>query len=120
MQSQPSTSALINANETGMSPKVFSASGIVLPSIDFIRAIGGAGGIVLTLTPAVYPTGSPALPTMLYQVYHGIKTDSGVGVVSFIDPNGALFNGQSAYDLVDQWQWVMMAWNGVSWDCLGN
>jgi hypothetical protein len=120
MQSQPSVSSVVNANETGMAPSVFSASGIVLPSVDLIRAIGGTAGIVLTLTPKIYLTGSPAAPTSLYQVYHAIKADSGLGLVSFVDPNGALFNGQPSYELLDQWQWVVMAWTGNSWDCFGN
>jgi hypothetical protein len=120
MQSQPATSALINANETGMSPKVFSASGIVLPSVDLIRAIGGSSGIVLSLTEMIYQVGDPTKPTQLYQVYHAMKTDAGLGVVTFDDASGALFNGQPAYDLENQWQWVIMAWNGVSWDCFGN
>ena len=31
-----------------------------------------------------------------------------------------LFNGQSSYDLVDQWQWAIFMWNGATWDCIGN
>jgi hypothetical protein len=120
MQSQPSVDATVNQNETGMSPSLFSASGIVLPSVDLIRAIGGSLGIVLTLTPMIYNTGSPGKPVRLYQVYYGIKIDAGAGMVSFLDPNGALFNGQPGYDLIDQWQSVIMGWTGSSWDCFGN
>jgi hypothetical protein len=120
MLSQPSTSALVNANETGASPTNFSASGVVLPSTDLIRATGGASGIVLTLTRAIYPTNSPQGPLMLYQVYYAIKVDAGVGVVQLVDPSGALFNGQPSYDLVDQWQYAIVMWNGTTWDVIGN
>jgi hypothetical protein len=120
MLSQPSTSAIVNANETGSSPKAFNASAVVLPSVDLIRATGGAAGIVLTLTPAIYPTNSPQGPLQLYQVYHALKVDAGVGAVSFVDPNGATFNGQSSYELVDQYQWAIFMWTGTVWDVFGN
>jgi hypothetical protein len=120
MQSQPSISAVVNANETGMSPDVFSASGIVLPSVDFIRAIGGSSGIALALTPMIYLAGDPTKPTRLYQVYHAMKIDSGPGVINLYDASGAEFNGTSlGWDLVDQWQWVIACWNGSSWECFG-
>lgn len=120
MLSQPSTSAIVNANETGSSPKAFSASAAVPASVDLIRATGGASGIILTLTQAIYPTNSPQGPLQLYQVFHAMKVDAGVGVVSFIDALGALFNGQSSYDLANQYQWAIFMWNGVSWDVMGN
>lgn len=120
MLSQPSTSALINSNETGVAPKAFNASGVVLPSVNMIRATGGSSGIVLTLTRAIYPTNSPQGPLMLYQVYYAMKVDAGVGIIQFIDASGALFNGQSSYDLVNQWQYAIFMWNGTTWDCIGN
>jgi hypothetical protein len=119
MLCQPSTSALINGNETGVSPKAFSASGVVLPSVDLIRATGGASGIALSLTEAIYPTNSPQGPLFLYQVYYAMKVDAGVGVITFSD-GGALFNGQSSYVLNNQWQWAIFMWNGTSWDVIGN
>jgi len=122
--SQPSTSALINSNETGVAPKNFSASGVVLPSVDLIRATGGASGIALTLTRAIYPTNSPQGPLNLYQVYHAIRIDQGIeggnGLVTFSDPGGALFNGGSDWVLENQWQWAIFMWNGTSWDVVGN
>jgi hypothetical protein len=120
MLCQPSTSALINGNETGVSPKAFSATGVVLPSVDVIRATGGAGGITLTLSPAIYSTNSPQGPLFLCQVYYALKIDAGVGIITFVDPNGALFNGQSSYILINQWQWAIFMWNGTTWDVIGN
>jgi hypothetical protein len=120
MLSQPSTSAIVNQNETGVAPTNFSASGVVLPITDLIRGTGGAGGIVLTLTRAIYPTNNPAGPLFLGQVYYAMKVDPGVGVVQFVDPSGALFNGQPSYDLVDQWQYAIFMWNGTTWDAIGN
>jgi hypothetical protein len=118
MLSQPSTSAIVNALETGVSPHAFSASEVVLPSVDLIRATGGTSGITLTLTPQIYPTNSPQGPLALYQVYHAIKIDAGVGAVTFVDPNGALLNGYAYWELIDQWQWAIFMWNGTSWDVI--
>jgi hypothetical protein len=124
MLSQPSTSAVINQNETGVAPTNFSASGVVLPSTDLIRATGGAGGIVLTLTRAVYPTNNPAGPTFLGQAYYAIRVDAGIevgnGLVQIVDPGGALFNGYPSWDLENRWQWAIFMWNGTTWDVIGD
>jgi hypothetical protein len=121
MQSQVSTNAALTpVFENGAARTAYSASAVVPASVDFIAATGGAGGITLTLTPVIYPTGSPGSPRMLLSVYYAIKSDAAAGVVIFIDPNGALFNGQSSYELTDQYQWAIFCWNGVGWDVLGN
>jgi hypothetical protein len=95
----------------------FSANAVVPVGVDVIRGTGGAGGITLTLTPASYVVqASGAVTITVYQSYQAMKVDAGVGPVTFVDPNGALFNGQSSWDLVDQYQWATFAWNGTGWE----
>jgi len=108
--------------KAGASPRAYSANAVVLPSVDFIKAIGGSGGITLTLTRGVYPTatGSPSFPTFLYQVYYARRDDAGAGAATFIDPNGALFNGQASWELTDQYEWAIFIWDGTGWNVIGN
>jgi len=121
MQSQVSTNAALTpVFENGAALTRYSASAVVPASVDFIKATGGAAGIALTLTPMIYPTGSPGSPTFLYSVYYAMKDDAAAGAVSFIDPNGAMFNGQSSYELTDQYQWAIFCWDGIGWHVLGN
>jgi len=120
MQSQVSTDASDHSIHSGAAVQTLNASGAVLASTDFIKAIGGSGGIVLTLTGRTYPTGSPAAPVFINTVYHASKSDAGAGVVVFVDSSGALFNGQSSWVLNNQYQWAIFVWDGVGWTCMGN
>jgi hypothetical protein len=120
MQSQVSTDATDHSTHTGAVVQTLSASGAVLPSTDFIKAIGGASGIVLTLTGKIYPCASPASPVFVNTVFHAVRTDAGAGVVSFVDFNGALFNGQASWVLLNQYQWAIFVWDGVGWTVMGN
>jgi hypothetical protein len=121
MQSQVSASAALSpVLENGAALTRYAANAVVPAAVDFIKATGGVAGIQLTLTSAIYQTGNPASPTLLYQTYYAMKDDAGVGAVSFVDPNGALFNGQSSYELTDQYQWAIMVWDGIGWHVLGN
>jgi hypothetical protein len=81
--------------------------------VDVIQGIGGAGGIQLTLDGV---TGqSPA--------FFAMKTDAGVGAVSFIDANGANFvalgGAAASYNLVNQGQWAIFIWNVAEWLVFG-
>jgi len=121
MQSQTSTSALLSpVLKNGTALLRYAASAVVPTSVDWIKATGGAAGIVLTLTPAIFATGDPTSPTYLYQTYFATKDDAAAGLVSFVDPNGALFNGQPSWDLVNQYQWAIFVWDGIGWHVIGN
>jgi len=125
MQSQVSTDAVDHSTHSGAAVQTLSASGAVPASIDFIKAVGGAAGIVLTLTGKVYPTGNPASPILVKTVFHAVRTDPGIeagnGVVLFVDSSGAAFNGNSAgYELVNEYQWAIFIWDGVGWTVMGN
>jgi hypothetical protein len=121
MQSQQATSGLFTPFlENGAGILRVSASAVMLDSTDVIKATGGAGGITLTLTPAIDPTGDPTNPTYLYQVYYAKKDDAAAGAITFVDPNNALFNGQPSWQLTNQHQWAIFIWNGVGWDVMGN
>ncbi len=101
--------------------QTYSVGSVVPASVDVIRAAGGAGGITLTLTPKTYVLQEPGGVTIaVYETFRDIKTDAAAGVVTFVDPNGALFNGDSSYDLVDQWQFAIFQWNGTGYDVFGN
>lgn len=108
----------------GSVPQLYTASGIVPITVDFIRANGGSAGIALQLTEGVYVTQTPNGAISIYQRYEAIKIDadvgSGGGAVVFSDPSGALFNGDPTYSFVNQWQWAIFIWNGTSWDVIGN
>jgi hypothetical protein len=120
MQSQVSTDATDHSTHTGAAVLTLSASGAVPPSTDFIRAVGGTGGIVLTLTGKIYPTGNPATPVFVNTVFHAVRIDAGAGPVTFVDSNGALFNGQSSWVMNNAFQWAIFIWDGVGWTCMGN
>jgi hypothetical protein len=120
MQTQMSCSAAIHALISGASPKTYGASGIVPASVDFIRAIGGAGGITLSLTEAIYATADPCFPTALYQTYFAVRVDAGAGPVIFNDLSGALFNGGPSWTMNNRYQWAIFVWNGVGWDVMAN
>jgi hypothetical protein len=99
----------------------FSSTSVVPPGADVIRASGGAGGITLTIAANAYQA-QPAsgVTVTAYETFKAIKVDAAVGAVTFLDSNGALFNGASSYALVDQYQWAEFAWNGTGWDVWGN
>jgi hypothetical protein len=120
MQTGISTSATDHAAHNGAAVQTLNASGPVLPSTDFNKAIGGSGGIVLTLTGTTYATGDPTNPVFLGTVYHAVRIDAGAGIVSFVDASAALFNGQSSWVLANKWQWAIFIWDGVGWTCMGN
>ena len=120
MQSGVSTNAIDASTHFGAAIQILSASGPVLPSTDFIKAVGGAAGIVLTLTGHSFPTGKPTSPLVLFQVHQAVRIDAGAGEVTFIDSSGALFNGASTYDLVNQYQWATFIWDGSNWTVIGN
>jgi hypothetical protein len=121
MQSQQATNATVNQSLTsGAALKAYAANATVLPGIDLIKATGGAGGITLTLTAGITPTGNPAAPDFLYQVYYARRDDAGAGAVVFVDSKGALFNGQASWELLDQYQWAIFIWDGTGWNVIGN
>jgi hypothetical protein len=121
MQSQVSTNATLTPLlQNGAALQRYTANAVVPISVDFVKATGGAGGITLTLTPAIYPTGNPTNPVFLYQTYYAMKDDVAAGVITFVDPNGAMFNGQSSYVLNNQYQWAIFVWDGIGWHVLGN
>ena len=123
MQTQMPCSAMAGGAgrmKGGASPRAYNANAAVLPSVDFIKAAGGSGGITLMLTRGVYPTGSPASPTFLYQTYYARRDDAGAGAVVFVDSNGALFNGQASWELLDQYEWAIFIWDGTGWNVIGN
>jgi hypothetical protein len=121
MQSQQATSGLGTPFLTnGVALQRYSANAVVPAWVDWIKATGGAGGITLTLTPGATPTGDPTNPRWLYEVYYAMKDDAAAGIVSLIDPNGALFNGQPWYDLTNQYQWAIATWDGIGWHVIGN
>ena len=99
----------------------FAASSPVPQAIEVIRAAGGAGGIVLTLTPPAYVVQQPGSVTVaVYQTYYAVRTDSGDGTnpVTFVDSTGALFNGRVSWSLINQYQCGIFCWNGTGWDVI--
>jgi hypothetical protein len=121
MQSQQATSGLGTPYLTnGAALQRYSANAVVPGWVDWIKATGGAGGITLTLTPGSTPTGDPTNPRWLYETYFAMKDDVAAGAITFVDPNGALFNGQSSYVMNNQFQWAIFQWDGISWHVIGN
>lgn len=108
-----------DVHQSGSVPTPYSASGVVPTTVDFIRATGGSGGITLTLTPSANVVTGPSGTYTVYQTYRAKKVDSAAGLITFIDPNGALFDGASSYVLSQQGQWADFIWNGTSWDVFG-
>ena len=111
-------------HSAGSVPQAYSASGVVPTAVDYIRATGGSGGIILTLTGGVFLAQTPGGTVAVNQRYEAMKIDAAAGAVEFIDAGGALFNGQPSYTLNNQWQWAIFTWvvtGGVgSWDVIGN
>jgi hypothetical protein len=86
---------------------------------NMIQAIGGADGIVLTLTPDQATREDGVIIT---SVYSAMKVDSGPGPVVLVDPKGALLNGQPEWKLRHQYEWALFVWDGAAgvWDVLTN
>lgn len=104
----------------GSVPTVYSGSGTVPPTVDYIRGVGGAGGIALALTASSQVVAGATGSFTVYQVYFAKKTDAGAGAVVFTDSLGALFeSGESSYELTQQGQWAIFLWNGTTWDVFG-
>lgn len=82
-----------------------SANGNILSTDDVVLGTGGSGaGITLTL---------PSPTTNLCVIVR--KVDAGVGPV-IINPNAAeTIDGQSSWQLVNQWQFVELASDGTNW-----
>jgi len=79
---------------------------------NLILATGGACGITLTLTPSYVEREDGATIT---SVYAAMKVDQGAGVVVFVDPKGALFNGQASWRLAHQHEFAIFIWDGSGW-----
>ena len=121
MQSQQAISAILTPTlESGAAILRVAANAIVGDTVDYIKATGGAGGIIITLTPGIDFTGDPTNPTVLYQVYYVRKDDAAAGAITIVDPNNALFNGQASWVLNNQYQWAICIWTGAGWDVIGN
>jgi hypothetical protein len=84
---------------------------------NLLRAVGGADGITVTLTPHCAVREDGALVT---SVYAAAKVDAGPGAVVFVDPKGALFNGHASWRLDRQHQWAVFVFNGSDWDVFAN
>jgi len=82
---------------------------------NLILARGGDDGITLTLTP-----GQAVQGESLITGYAAMKVDAGKGAVVFVDPKGALFNGQPSWELARQWEWATFLWDGDGWNVLAN
>jgi hypothetical protein len=78
------------------------SAGIVPASIDFVEATAGE----LTLT-------APPNPHRIM----AIKVDA-AGVAGFKDSAGALFNGESRWELRRQHEWAIFLWDGTAWNVL--
>lgn len=113
------TSNWNDIHQAGASPTNYTASGAIPPTVDYIRATGGSGGIALVLTPTSTLIAGPTGQFQLNQVYMAKKIDSGAGAVVFTDSSGATFEGAASYSLTQQGQWAIFIWNGTSWDVFG-
>ena len=71
----------------------YSASGTVPASVQGIKAVGGSGGIALELTAG--------------GTYAIVKYDSGAGAITLT------YGGVSIYELLTQYQFVLLSWDGV-------
>jgi hypothetical protein len=101
----------------------FAASQAVPGAIEVIRAAGGASGITLTVTPPSYTVQEPSgITVAVYETFTAIRTDDGDGTnpVKFVDSTGALFNGDTSWNLINQNQWAIFCWTGTGWDVFGN
>lgn len=97
-----------NWNDThGYGFRSVSANGNILAADDVVLGTGGAGaGITLTLPS---PSANPGMIVIIK------KVDSGVGPV-IINPNGAeTIDGQTSWQLVNQWQFVELASDATNW-----
>jgi len=114
-----------DVHQSGFTPTTYAASGIVPPTVDYIRASGGAAGIQLQLTPATVNVNGASGQTQVNQAYFAKKVDAGAGAVSFVSLNGELIEGQASYELTQQGQWAIFIWNpGVNgqagfWEVFG-
>lgn len=96
------------------SPTVTTANASVTidQEVDAVEAVGGAGGITLTLEGEGVP---PKLWIM--------KTDNGAGAITIVDVNNANFVGPggvaTSYKLVNQGQWAVFIWDGTQWLAFG-
>jgi len=110
-----------DVHQAGPSPSNYSANGTVPTTADYLRCTGGGGGgITLLLTPGSFQAQTPNGEVTIYQEYTAMKIDNGTGPIIFEDLNGATINGQPAYQLSNQWQWVQFMYNGTNWDAIGN
>lgn len=82
-----------------------SANTTLTASHDFVKAVGGTLGITLTL---------PSAPVVGAR-YEIKKVDAGVGAVTIV---GSI-DGQSSYILGDQYQYVVVNWDGTVWHVVG-
>lgn len=111
----------------GASESVYSASGNVPTAVDYMRCIGGAGGIALVLTPGSAIVTGPSGSFVVCQVYRAKKVDTGAGAITFTSLNGETFgaSASASYALTQQGQWVEFVYvpptgGGVgSWDVFG-
>jgi hypothetical protein len=105
-----------DAHQVGYVSTAYSASGVVPPSVDYIRATGGSAGIALQLTPLSQNFTGQSGSYTVGQAYLVKKVDSGAGAITLTDLNGALIEGAASYELTQQGQWANFVWNGTGWD----
>ena len=98
-------------HQSGVVPTLYAAAGIVPASVDYIRAVGGAGGIQLQLTPSSQTLQGASGQFQFNQVYFAKKVDAAGGAVTFVSVNGELIEGQPNYALTQQGQWAIFIWN---------
>lgn len=99
-----------NWNDThNFGTRSVSANGNIAATDDVILATGGAGGITLTL---------PAPGTVTGQPFIIKKVDSAAGFIT-INPNGAeTIDGQTSWQLVNQYQAVELMSDGTNWQVM--
>lgn len=87
-----------------------SANTSLTSAHDYVRATGGAGGIILTL---------PAASSSAGLTFKIKKIDSGVGAVTVAANSGDHIDGSVSYVLGQQYQFVEVSCDGAVWDVTG-
>lgn len=92
-------------------PTAFSATGNVSATVLYAQVTGSASLITLTVQSSSMVAG---------QKQRFMRMDTGVGVVSIVDVAGKTFNGQSSWQLNNQWQFADLIWDGTQFTVFAN
>ena len=108
-----------DVHQSGHCPTTYTAGGLVPPTVDYIRADASGGPFQLALTEWSETFYGASGGFQIFAEYWAKKVDISANAISFVDPGGALLEGQPSYELSQPGQWAVFRWNGNSWDVFG-